>query len=337
MAYVNQQFYGAVNAENILYENFIIGTGNITANSNTITNFSPTSGYNASLLRVSQSIYTVSNGISSSAYITNISGSTITVSKTSSLSQSDTIGFSTPSGTYFFESASFVDPNNFLTVNDISGSDQLKDYAVLAAAKRNGVTVIGRFHAYKITEVVQRSVPESTISFFVEWAEPETEAISGDTIQTIETNIAIVDLTDLNSLIPEFSRETPGFESTPLGTEFAGWNIALNNYLSQVQSTLVLDNNFNDYVVTATGTNTLNAESNLRFDGTGLMIGGSGSAAALLQITGSGDLILIKNNSGSGVKVNNEGVLQLLSYDGVPTAIAGGIYYSGSLVFIGVE
>jgi hypothetical protein len=335
MAYVNQQFFGAVNAENIIQENLVILTGNISASSNTVTNIVSTEGFDTNLLRVSQSVYSVSNGISSSAYITSITGSTITLSETSSLTQSDILGFSTPPGTYFFSSASFRDPNNFLNVNDISGSNEGKDYAIIGSAKRNGVTVVGRFHIYVISEVVHRDITDSTISFFVNWGEPETEQASGDTLQTIETNIAIIDLEDLNDLSPEFSRETPGLESIPLGSEFAGWNIALNNYLSKI-APLTVNNNVDNYLLTATGFQTLNGESNLRFDGSGLMIGGTGNAIAKLQITGSGDLVLIQNENSSGIKVNDQGILQLLAYEGTPIAVEGGMYYSGSAFFVGI-
>lgn len=334
MAYVNQQFYGAVNAEDILQENFIIATGNITASSNTITGLS-SSEYDTSLLRISQSVYSVSDAFPPTTYITSINGSSITLSATSSITQNDTFGFSTPPGTYFFKSASFTDPNNLLTVNDISGSNQGKDYAVLGAAKRNGVTVVGRFHIYVISEVVNRNIANSQLSFFVTWGEPGSEADSGDVLQTIETNLAIIDLEDTNDLSPEFSRETPGLESLPIGSEFAGWNIALNNYLSRI-APLVINNNVDNYVLTTMGTNELNGEANLRFDGSGLMIGGTGNATAKLQITGSGDLVLIQNEDSSGIKVNNQGILQLLAYDGTPTAIEGGMYYSGSAFFVGI-
>ena len=101
---------------------------------------------------------------------------------------------------------------------------------------------------------------------------------------------------------------------------------------------ITIDNNVNDYLITATGTaNTLNGESSLRYDGTGLIIGASGSAQALLQISGSSDLLLIKNGSDNGIKVNNEGVLQFLSQSSVPTAIGGGIYYSGSAFYVGID
>jgi hypothetical protein len=101
---------------------------------------------------------------------------------------------------------------------------------------------------------------------------------------------------------------------------------------------VTINNNVNDYLITATGTaNTLNGESSLRYDGTGLIIGATGSAQALLQISGSSDLLLIKNGSDNGIKVNNQGVLQFLSQSSTPTAIGGGIYYSGSAFYVGID
>jgi hypothetical protein len=100
----------------------------------------------------------------------------------------------------------------------------------------------------------------------------------------------------------------------------------------------IINNNINDYLITATGiTNTLNGESSLRYDGTGLIIGATGPAQALLQISGSSDLLLIKNGSDNGIKVNNEGVLQFLSQSSTPTPIGGGIYYSGSAFYVGID
>tara|TARA_R110000782_G_scaffold13460_3_gene39662 strand:+ start:1352 stop:2356 length:1005 start_codon:yes stop_codon:yes gene_type:complete len=334
MAYKNQQFYGAVNAKNILQENFIIATGNVTANSNIITDIFSLD-YDISLLRVSQSVFSVNNSFLPSTYITSIAENSITLSSTSSLTQNDTLGFSTPPGTYFFQSASFIDPNNLLTVNDISGSNEGMDYAILGAAKRNGVTVVGRFHIYTISEVVHRGIPTSTLSFFIEWGEPFTELESGDVLQTIETNLAIIDLEDENDLVLKASREIPGLENLLIGSEFAGWNIALNNYLSKL-SPNIIDNNVDSYLLTATGTKTLNGEASLRFDGNGLMIGGTGPAQSKLQITGSGELLLIKNDTNSGISINTQGILQLLPYDGEPTVVVGGVYYSGSNFFIGL-
>ena len=101
---------------------------------------------------------------------------------------------------------------------------------------------------------------------------------------------------------------------------------------------VTINDNVNNYLITATGTaNTLNGESSLRYDGTGLIIGATGSAQALLQISGSSDLLLIKNGSDNGIKVNSEGVLQFLSQSSTPTVIGGGMYYSGSEFFVGID
>lgn len=63
---------------------------------------------------------------------------------------------------------------------------------------------------------------------------------------------------------------------------------------------------------------------------------GTTTPSAKLEVSSSldEDLILIKNASGS-IKVNNEGVLVLSNYDGEPTPVSGGIYYSNSQFFVG--
>lgn len=97
------------------------------------------------------------------------------------------------------------------------------------------------------------------------------------------------------------------------------------------------EDNVESYLLIATGTNTLKGESSLRYDGNGLIIGASGSAQALLQVSGSGDLLLIKNESNNGIKINNEGVLQLLSQSFTPTPVGGGMMYSGSSFYVGIN
>jgi len=64
---------------------------------------------------------------------------------------------------------------------------------------------------------------------------------------------------------------------------------------------------------------------------------GSPSASAKLDISSQDneDLLLI-HTPNSGIKVNNEGVLQFLEYDGIPTIVSGGFYYSASNFFIGI-
>ena len=71
--------------------------------------------------------------------------SSITLSENAASSVTDdTIGFSTPSGSYLVTSASFVDPQNKLSVLDITGSvtgSPSSSFAVLAQAKSNNATV----------------------------------------------------------------------------------------------------------------------------------------------------------------------------------------------------
>ena len=62
---------------------------------------------------------------------------------------------------------------------------------------------------------------------------------------------------------------------------------------------------------------------------------GTVSASAKLEVSSSldEDLFLVKNASGS-IKVNNEGILVLSDYDGTPTPVSGGLFYSASQFFV---
>ena len=235
MAYRDQPFVGAVSADSILKTNFIIGSGNFASASNLIADFAVSSG-DESLLRVGQTIYSVGGVVPTNATITNINGNILTMDMTASAAAAgDTIGISLPSGSYLFQSASFTDPNNELTVGDITGSDTASfDYAVLGVAKRNNATRNNVFHIYEISEVVQTNVGSSEISFFVEWGEEGTEADSGDILQTAETTVALVNLTDSGSMAPGFSRAISGLENIKDGSEYAGFNIAISQYLSDL-------------------------------------------------------------------------------------------------------
>ena len=234
MAYKNQQFFGKVTAQTITNENFIIGTGNFSSGSTQISDYNISAG-DENLIRVSQSLYSVAGAVPTSAFVTSIEGSIINISEPATTTVSnDTFGLSTPSGSYLFTSASLYDPNNVISVNDISGSDSGSNYAVLAVAKRNNATAKGVFHIYKIKEVVYRDISTAKMSFFVEWGEEATELESGDILQTAEKTVAIIELTDTGSVSPEFSKEIAGMETLVAGTEYAGFNIALNQYLSNL-------------------------------------------------------------------------------------------------------
>jgi hypothetical protein len=70
------------------------------------------------------------------------------------------------------------------------------------------------------------------MSFFVEWGEEGVESGSGDILQTAEREVAIIDLTDTGSMAPGFSLGIAGMETLKAGSEYAGYNIAVTQYLS---------------------------------------------------------------------------------------------------------
>ena len=236
MAYRELPFVGVISADSIVKENFIIAGGNFASASNQIADFNVSSG-DESLLRVGQTIYSVAGVVPTNATITNINGSLITMDVTASANAAgDTIGISTPSGSYLFQSASFTDPRGELNVGNITGSntDATQRFAVLGVAKRGGATRPGAFHLYNVSEVVYDNVSSAELSFFVEWGEEGTEADSGDILQTSETTMVILDKTASGSLAAGMSREITGLENIVAGSETAGYNLAITQYLSDL-------------------------------------------------------------------------------------------------------
>jgi hypothetical protein len=236
MAYRELPFVGVISADSIVKENFIIAGGNFASASNQIADFNVSSG-DENLLRVGQTIFSVAGVVPTNAVITNINGSLITMDVTASAdAASDTIGISTPSGSYLFQSASFTDPRGELNVSNITGSDDDPNarFAILGVAKRNGSTRPGAFHLYNVSEVVYDNVGSAELSFFVEWGEEGTEADSGDILQTSETTMVILDKTASGSLAAGMSRETTGLENIVAGSETAGYNLAITQYLSDL-------------------------------------------------------------------------------------------------------
>jgi hypothetical protein len=80
--------------------------------------------------------------------------------------------------------------------------------------------------------------------------------------------------------------------------------------------------------------------------GTGFPFTGSADITGSLQVTGSAtfeapvggtDFFIIKSGSTNPIKFNGEGVMQFANLNFTPSAVAGGIYYSASQWFLGVE
>lgn len=113
-------------------------------------------------------------------------------------------------------------------------------------------------------------------------------------------------------------------------------NLKVGAYADEGSNIDIIDN-VDNYVLTATGTNALNGESQLQFDGVNLGIGGASSGARfeINDITGN-DLLLIKNtDNNTGIKVTNEGTFQLLEFTTLPAAVEGGIAYNSNNFWVG--
>ena len=98
-------------------------------------------------------------------------------------------------------------------------------------------------------------------------------------------------------------------------------------------------NNTDNFVLTATGNNNqVKGNSLLVFDGDNLGIGGT-STGPRLEINDNDtgrDLLLINNINNQGIKVQSDGVLQIIEFGTLPTAVDGGLAYSSSNFYIGL-
>jgi|TARA_B100002019_G_C20883906_1_gene410072 hypothetical protein len=102
---------------------------------------------------------------------------------------------------------------------------------------------------------------------------------------------------------------------------------------------ITINNNVNNYILSATGNpDIINGEANLQFDGTSLGIGGASTGPRLEIIdnnTGE-DLLLIRNADSNGVRITSGGILQLIEFSSLPTAVEGGIVYNSDEFYVGL-
>ena len=112
-------------------------------------------------------------------------------------------------------------------------------------------------------------------------------------------------------------------------TDYSGWLFVGVDIL----------NNTDNFVLTATGNNNqVKGNSLLVFDGDNLGIGGT-STGPRLEINDNDtgrDLLLINNINDQGIKVQSDGVLQIIEFGTLPTAVDGGLAYSSSNFYIGL-
>ena len=112
---------------------------------------------------------------------------------------------------------------------------------------------------------------------FIEWNEDGTQSDSGDQLFVgSNQSLPIVGLTPSESLAPIFSNEINGMTGMTLGSELAGYQIILDNFLDDLVQTDIL----------FTGSLTVKNVSTLNFTGSGVEVTPSGSDGVLINITG---------------------------------------------------
>lgn len=288
----NQPFYGKLSGITPVSDNIVAITGDTIIGVNQITNiasFDPS--FNLNLLRVGQTLNDVQGAFGSNVVITNIVGTTLTVNAAAISSQTGYVYTAdTPDGVYLIQSSSFYDPQNFLSVNNITGSSDADFdgstpiYAFIGQAATGtqaspGSAIPGRFHQYKITEVVYRDLGSSELSVFVQWNEDGTQSSSGDTLYVGPAqSLPIVGLTATASLATIFNPLISGLSDITVGGDVAAYQQALPDFFESLASGsgVTIFNNANNRLTTATGNaNEFNAESNLTFDGSFLSLTGS--------------------------------------------------------------
>jgi len=118
-------------------------------------------------------------------------------------------------------------------------------------------------------------------------------------------------------------------------SDFSGWLFIGSGGGSSVD----ILNNVDNYVLTATGNaNQVEGNAQLVFEGDNLGIGGT-STGPRLEINDNNtgrDLLLIKNTNNQGIKVQSDGILQIIEFGTLPTAIDGGLAYSSSNFYVGL-
>ena len=334
MAFEPQLFIGKLSSVSPKYDNIVAINGDTINGQSTITNIAAYNGtQDITLLRVGQTINTVTGGgFSSNVIITNIAGSTLTVDTNAVASQTGGIFTAdTPAGIYFFNSASFLDPQSVLTVNNITGSNDADYDATLspvygvvgqASTTLGGQSIPGKFHLYKITDVTYRNIGIAKFSGFIAWGEQGVEADSGDfLLATANQTLAIGALSPSSSNVTIY--DNASITSTPAGSSVAGYQIALPGVIDQ---------------------------ANTGSSGDSFPYTGSAQITGSLSVTGSSTISLTTNekfliNNATAVtqslfQVNNEGVVIFRAregVDGVPTPVVGGMYFTTSSAYIGLE
>lgn len=293
-----------------------------------ITNVVPRSGY-AGFDLIFEGMYLDATNTFDDAIIESFDAvaQTITLNVTASSTNTSKQGKSSPGpGQYFIPSASLYDPQSLQTVRTITGSnDDNYDgsssiYAVLAPMANTSNTAIpGRFHKYNLTDIPYKQ-GNSEFSFLMQWGEKEEEPSDQQLLIGSNQTFAIVQLSTTESLAPIFSQKIGLLGSVPAGSDQAGYQIEVTDFLDDLVSTDIY----------YTGSEVSGNNRDINFSGSGVVVTTSGSDGVLVDIKNdtltsfyTGSEVLTEptnkiNFTGSGVEVESSGS------DGILVTIDGG-------------
>ena len=331
LSYSLADFYSEENNPN----SFVRITANTTSGSPIITNISEnaTGDFTTSELRVGMLL--VSGGeFSGDAIITalDLGSNQLTVSENAiATATGQTMRIRPPKGMYFFANSTFNkegsgEPSD---LRDITGSEDPEylaselPWGIAAALAETGSassTIAGLYGQYELTEITNRA-SVNVMNFFVTASDslPTFIEASGSQISAGASTLMISQISNNLMTIAGASDVGAG-----------GQGLALAAYQNAVASVF----------------GTLTSGSG----GTAFPYSGSAQITGSLGLTGSSEILLndgenflIKNAkvvTQSFFQIDNEGVAQFRARegsDGIPTAVVGGLYYTTSSAFLGVD
>ena len=329
LSYGSADFYSNENNQNA----FIRINASTTSGSPIITNIAEQSGgaFTTSELKVGMILVSSGEFASDVTIIAlDLGSNQLTVSENATASATSQVMRVRPSkGMYFFESASFnkVGTGEPSDLRDITGSEdadydtnELKWGIAAALAKTGSVTttVSGLYGQYEITEIQSR-ISTTQMNFFATASDSLPSFIEGSGSQVSAESSTLMISQISNNLMTIAGASDVGA---------GGQGLALAAYQAAVGSVF----------------------STLSSGSAAFPYTGSAQITGSLGLTGSSEILLndsenflIKNAqipTQSLFQIDDEGVAQFRARegsDGIPTAVVGGLYYTTSSAFLGVD
>ena len=310
------------------FNSFIRINGNFTSGSTTVTNVDnyqfPTYFGTSSIM---PGMYLASAGeVNAFTRIESWDNETKTIVLASAASATGTVQqarIAPPKGMYFVKSGSLNkvgtgNPQNWTSVtgsedpNYTSGSLTWGVAAQMAPLSAPTTGITGEYGQYIITKITDRISNSVSNFFFTSSATiPSLQEASDKVVNGVQGSFLLSQV--YNNAITIAAGTDAGVGQ---GYGLAGYQTGMVSFASQSSG------------------------------GAGFPFTGSADITGSLQVTGSStfaaqvggtDFFIIKSGSVNPVKFNGEGIMQFADTNFNPTSVAGGIYYSASQWFLGVE